>query len=160
VYINRGTRAPQDYLPAIGDLALGARHLRFWVIEPQDIGTITMPDNVTILPRAPLARLLARSELLISGGGQNAIMAALQAGVPILGMTGPSAERYFNLSRVEAAGAGAIFAGPLDGTGLQDAVERLLLAEEFRTAAGKLSDELRRLPGPAGIADLLIGISR
>lgn len=158
VYVNRGSADVREYLRALADAAADMPEYCFVVVEKAQPDGFEAPPNVTVIPEAPIGRLLADARVLISGGGKNAIMQALLAGVPVLGIRGPSAERDFNLRRVEALGAGLIVDPPVASRSICDALRILIKDTTYQQAAREASEALRQLPGPAGVANLLLGI--
>lgn len=160
VYINRGSADVGTYLQALSVVAADMPDYHFVVVEKAPPTGFTAPANMLVLPEAPIGRLLSESYALISGGGQNAIMLALLAGVPVLGVRGRSAERDFNLRRVEALGAGLVVEPPIESNSLRDALSKLFKDANYQHAAAEASAALRQLSGAAGVANLLLEIGR
>jgi len=160
VYINRGSADVQMYLQVLSSVAADMSAFQFVVIERAEPIDLTVPANMSVVPEAPIGRLLSESRALISGGGQNAIMLSLLAGVPVLGIRGPSAERDFNLRRVEALGAGLIVEPPVEASAVCSALSKLVKDANYQHAAAAASAALRQLQGAGGVANLLLDIAR
>jgi UDP:flavonoid glycosyltransferase YjiC (YdhE family) len=158
VYINRGTRPVEVYLSEIAGLARKHPELQFCVVEKRET-RVSLPLNMLVVEAAPIGRLLASAKMLISGGGQNAILAALQAGTPVLGVQGLSAERDFNIRRAVALGAARMYAlGETPGN-LEMHFDALMSDPSYSSSSAVLARDLCALPGPAGAANSLINLS-
>jgi UDP:flavonoid glycosyltransferase YjiC (YdhE family) len=60
--------------------------------------------NLLVVDKVPLSKWIARSSLLVSGGGYNAMLTAVGLRVPVLACPGRSAERYYYSSVLEGVG--------------------------------------------------------
>ena len=111
-----------------------------------------LPQNVTVRLRAPLLRLLQQAAPFVSGGGYNAIMAALLTGTPVVGLPG----RVVNVRRVAALHAGVLVPGlPVPAEHAIAAMRRVLDDRTFTSGARAAGAVLRALPGPIGVAEVL-----
>lgn len=93
-----------------------------------------------------MTRLLSDTDLLITRGGQNALMAALLAGVPVIGTPGRSPEPIYNLGTLQAHGAARTLLDEPTADDLSQAAHALLDGKAARRAA-RLGDLLRRHRG-------------
>ena len=156
VYVNRGSQAVAHYLDIIGQAARAIPRYKFVVVERDRSVRCELPDNVSVVESAPILRMLSRAMLLVSGGGYNALMAALLTGTPVVGLPGRCAERDFNLRRVAELAAGVMVPGyPAPADQVVAAMEAVLSEPAYHAAAIAAGDQLRRLPGPSGVVEIL-----
>lgn len=97
-------------------------------------------DNIVVAPTPGMTRLL------ITKGGQNALMAALLVGVPVIGTPGRSPEPIYNLGTLQAHGAARTLLDEPTADDLSQAAHALLDGKAARRAA-RLGDLLRRHGG-------------
>jgi MGT family glycosyltransferase len=153
VYVSFGSEAgtsghfPRVYR-ATAD-ALGALPIRVLIAvgERQDPAALgPVPANVRVDRWVDQAEVLSRASAMVGHGGSGSTLAALTAGVPQafvpLFVDGPR-----NARRVAELGAGIALGGPDEiGSGLADAVRRLLHDPRPRQAAQAIAAEIRALP--------------
>ncbi|HET7771773.1 MAG TPA: glycosyltransferase [Chloroflexota bacterium] len=124
--------------------------------EDVDLGPLA--PNIQVEQWVSHADLLPFCSVLVTTGGAGTVMAALQAGVPLL-IVPTHWDKPDNAQRVVAAGAGLRLAPErCTARRLRDAVRQLLWDPRFRTKAHRLSRELAARPGPDGAAALLEGL--
>ena len=153
VYVSFGSEAgasghfPRVYRAAAD--ALGELPIRVLIAvgERQDPAALgPVPANVRVERWVDQAEVLSRASAMVGHGGSGSTLAALTAGVPQafvpLFVDGPR-----NARRVAELGAGIALGGPDDiGSGLADAVRRLLHDPRPRQAAEAIAAEIRALP--------------
>jgi UDP:flavonoid glycosyltransferase YjiC (YdhE family) len=145
VYLSRGLVTIEGLLPELR-AAFGPDRYDILVACPADTPPHDYAPGVQLLPLPGLTRGLQACDIFITRGGQNAVMAALLAGQPIVGTPGSSAEPLFNLRMVEAAGAAAFVPGLPTAAQLRDAA-LAVNTSHARAQAGVLGDELRQHGG-------------
>lgn len=100
-------------------------------------------------------KLLPRCEAIVTVGGKATVLAAAEAGVPMV-LVPTTWDKPDNARRVTEAGAGVrVPARRVTPAALRDAVDEVLSVPRYRAAAERLSALLARAPGPAGAAELL-----
>ena len=112
-----------------------------------DLGPV--PSSWLVRAELPQVTLLGRASLAVSHGGNNSVTEAMTAGVPML-LLPLSTDQFAGAAAVEEAGLGEAH-DPNGATAgeLRDAARRLLsLGPEASSRLARLSDDLRRTPGP------------
>jgi MGT family glycosyltransferase len=113
------------------------------------------PPNVHLAEWLNHGELLPRCSALVTVGGKATILAAMEAGVPLV-LVPTTWDKPDNARRVTEAGAGVRLARRhLSAERLRAAVREVLLEPAYRAAAQSIAAELAAAPGPAGAADLL-----
>jgi UDP:flavonoid glycosyltransferase YjiC (YdhE family) len=159
VYNNRGAQPSEELANVVSCVASRYPSCRFVIVDSEAGGQRNASQNVNIVSSAPIFRLLQRAALFISGGGFNALLAALLTGTPIVGVPGRSAERDFNVRRVVELGAGVLVPGyPASFEDVVSAFDRVLRESAFQKNAILAGDKLRNLPGSGGVVDLLAAL--
>jgi UDP:flavonoid glycosyltransferase YjiC (YdhE family) len=122
--------------------------------DPSDLG-LMRAANVHVAPWLSHSTLLPRTRALVTTGGAQTIMAALQAGVPLV-VVPTGWDKPANASRLERAGV-AVTVAPRRCTPerLRGAVQQVLDDPGFRQRAAALAARLAAAPGPAGAAELI-----
>ncbi|MDT0213632.1 glycosyltransferase [Rothia sp. ARF10] len=113
----------------------------------EELGTV--PTSWLVRSELPQVTLLGRASLAVSHGGNNSVTEAMTAGVPML-LLPLSTDQFAGAAALEEAGLGEAH-DPNGATvaELRDAARRLLsLAPEASSRLARLSDDLRRTPGP------------
>jgi len=114
-----------------------------------------LPANVHVAPWISHGELLPRCSALVTLGGKSTVLAAAQAGVPMV-LVPNNWDKPNNARRVTEAGAGIrLSARRLDARSLRAAVREVLSESRYREAAQQLADRLARAPGPTRAAELL-----
>jgi UDP:flavonoid glycosyltransferase YjiC (YdhE family) len=169
VHVTEGTAHYQDPF-VLRAAAQGLAHRPIHAILTT--GPNRDPATLDLGPRAPNIQveqwvshsdLLPRCAALVTTGGAGTIMAALQAGVPLV-IVPTHWDKPDNAQRVVAAGAG-LRLSPRQCTAqrLRDAVERVLHEPRFRARAQELARALAAAPGAdgrGGAAELLEALAR
>lgn len=112
------------------------------------------PANAIVAPFVPQLTLLDRASLFITHAGMNSVLEGLSHGVPMLCI--PVANDHPGAARrVERLGAGeALKPGRANATRVRALVEKLL-AGEYREAAQKCREQLKKNPGVVRAADIV-----
>ncbi len=125
------------------------------VTPPGDLGPL--PEGWIVRPRLPQVAALRACDVVVCHGGNNTVMEALTAGLPVVALPF-STDQFAVAADLVAAGIGAALdpnrATPDD---LAAAV-RLALEPGPRARAGALGRELRRDPGATRAARVLAGV--
>ena len=116
-------------------------------IDPSSLGPQRI--GVTIERFVPQADVLPHVDLVVSHGGSGSVLGALAHARPMV-LLPIGADQPLNAARCAAVGVGrvldAVRATPDD---VRDAVAEVLAGAHYRAAAGRLRDEVARLPPPA-----------
>jgi MGT family glycosyltransferase len=126
--------------------------------EQRDVGALGMlalPPNVHVTRWVRHDELLPRCSALITVGGKATILAAMEAGVPLV-LVPTTWDKPDNARRVTEAGAG-VKLSPKSCTPdtLRAAVREVLDVPRYRDAARHMAAVLAASPGPARAAELL-----
>lgn len=118
------------------------------------------PANVHIERYIPQTLLLPHCDVVISHGGYNTVMAALDHALPQL-LIPLSADQFVHAERCVALGAGRQLASDaLDRAALGDALRLLLEDDTYRVSARRVQREMQALPGLDRAVDLLVELAR
>jgi MGT family glycosyltransferase len=114
-----------------------------------------LPANMHAAGWVSHGELLPRCSALVTLGGKSTVLAAAEAGVPMV-IVPNNWDKPSNARRVTEAGAG-IRLSPrrLDAPRLRAAVRELLDDPSYRQSAQRLAAQLASAPGPARAAELL-----
>jgi UDP:flavonoid glycosyltransferase YjiC (YdhE family) len=130
--------------------------------DPTALGSARTAANVHVARWLNHGDVLPRCDCVVTVGGKATILAALQAGVPLV-VVPTSWDKPDNARRVVAAGLGVRVA-PRHCTPerLRRAVEHVLGEPRYRENARRIASLLSAAPGPSGAAALLeaLGTSR
>lgn len=159
VHVTQGTleTGPDDLLkPAIEQLA---GHDALIIVTTggapiQKLGTL--PDNVRAAEFIPHDLLLPRTNVMITNGGWGGVLAALEAGVPMVVVPGELDKKQV-ARRVKLSGAGIVGKNP---SKLKQAVDQVLAQPSHRQRARELGEQLNKAGGAAKAADLVEGLRR
>jgi MGT family glycosyltransferase len=123
--------------------------------EPSALGLGALPANVHVARWLNHGDLLPRCSAVVTVGGKATILAALEAGVPLV-LVPTSWDKPDNARRVTHAGAG-LRLSPRRCTPatLRAAVNEVLTEPRYGAAAQEIAARLAAAPGPAGAAALL-----
>ncbi len=123
--------------------------------DPATLNLGSLAPNVRLEQWVSHADLLPRCAALVTTGGAGTVLAALQAGVPMV-IVPTHWDKPDNAQRVVQVGAG-IRLSPKRCTSerLRAAVEHVLAEPSFKVNAERLAGELAAAPGPKGAAPLL-----
>jgi UDP:flavonoid glycosyltransferase YjiC (YdhE family) len=114
-----------------------------------------LPPNVHATRWLSHGELLPRCAAVVTTGGPATIMAALQAGVPLV-VVPTTWDKPDNARRVMEAGVGVrLKPGGCSPRTLRAAIEAVLGDSAYRTNARRVAERLAAAPGPAGAAELL-----
>ena len=115
-----------------------------------------LPDNVRAAEFIPHDLLLPRTDVMITNGGWGGVLAALEAGVPMVVVPGELDKKQV-ARRVELSGAGIVQKKPAK---LAQAVDQVLAQPNHRQRARELGEQLKAAGGAAKAADLVEGLKR
>ena len=123
--------------------------------DPAALDLGDLGPNFRVESYVPQSDLLPEVAVMVTPGGSGGVLAALQAGVPLV-VVPTEWDRPENAQRVVEAGAGLRIA-PARCTPerLRAAVERVLSETSFRRNAQRLAGALARYRGPSRAAELL-----
>jgi hypothetical protein len=134
-----------------------------------DVGALgPVPENTHIEAWVPQADVLADATLVVAHGGSGTTFGTLAAGVPLV-IAPLFADQLVNAERAAAAGAALVVEpdretergmgtlGPQHAPRLRAAIEIVLADPSYARAAGRIADEMARLPS---IDDLLAELTR
>jgi UDP:flavonoid glycosyltransferase YjiC (YdhE family) len=155
VYVSMGTlfnRVAGPYetvIDALRDEALNVIVMLGPNRDPGDFGAL--PEHIRIERYIPQSVLMPRTDLVVTHGGYNTVVAALSSGIPMLCLP-MGADQPYTAFRIAAAGAGLNLgsenAGPDE---VRRAVRALLGDDLFRRNAERLGAEISAMPA-AGTA--------
>ncbi|GAA3491358.1 glycosyltransferase [Streptomyces cremeus] len=157
VYLSFGALTLDEFLPVIAKAFPAPRHSVVVAAREKDIAGREVPfrqDNVIVARTPGITRLLQDTDLLVTRGGQNALMASLLAGVPVIGTPGRSPEPIFNLGALQAHGAALTLLDEPGPEALAEAAQTLLTGHAAQHAA-RLGDLLRRHRGAVEAVEAL-----
>lgn len=126
--------------------------------DPADFGP--QPTHVHIARYVPQTLILPRCDLVITHGGFNTTMAALDRGLPVVAIP-LGADQFQNASRCAALGVGRVV-GPEERTpeAIGAAVRAVLADPTYHANAVALREQLSALPGPEEGVRLLERLAR
>jgi UDP:flavonoid glycosyltransferase YjiC (YdhE family) len=126
---------------------------------PEDLGFGALPANVHVARWYDHGVLLPRCAALVTVGGKATILAAAEAGVPMV-VVPTTWDKPDNARRVTHAGAGVrLPARRCTAERLRAAVRQVLDEPRHRTGAQRLAALLAAAPGPPEGARLLEGLT-
>jgi MGT family glycosyltransferase len=110
-----------------------------------------LPDNVRAAPFIPHDLLLPRTDVMITNGGWGGVLAAVEAGVPLVVVPG-ELDKSQVARRVALAGAGVVRRKPKR---LRAAVDQVLAQPRHRERTLELGQKIKAAGGAAVAADLV-----
>jgi MGT family glycosyltransferase len=123
--------------------------------EPEELGLGALPPNVHLARWYHHGQLLPRCAALVTVGGKATVLAAAEAGVPMV-VVSTTWDKPDNARRVTHAGAGVrVPASRCTPERLRAAVRQVLSEPRYRAGAERLARLLAAAPGPAAVARLL-----
>jgi UDP:flavonoid glycosyltransferase YjiC (YdhE family) len=123
--------------------------------DPRAPGFDVSAPNVHVARWLHHGALIPRCSVLVTVGGKATVLAAAQAGVPMV-VVPTSWDKPDNARRVTEAGVGVrVPARACNPANLRSAVRAVLYRHRYRTAAARLAQRLAQAPGPARAAELL-----
>jgi hypothetical protein len=122
-------------------------------IDPEELGS--QPERIRVERYLPHSAVLPRCDAVVSHGGSGSVLGALAHGLPSV-LLPMGADQPWNAARCEELGVAlvldALRATPDD---VREAVSTVLEDPSYRTAAERVRDEIRALPGPEHALALL-----
>ena len=123
--------------------------------DPEAPGFDVTASNVHVARWLHHGTLLPRCSALVTVGGKATVLAAAEAGVPMV-VVPTTWDKPDNARRVAEAGVGVMLrARWCDPAALRRAVRQVLYQHTFRDAARTLAEQLAQAPGSARAAELL-----
>jgi UDP:flavonoid glycosyltransferase YjiC (YdhE family) len=124
--------------------------------DPAALGPL--PSNVRAAAFIPHDLLLPHVDVMVSNGGWGGVLAALQAGIPLV-VAGDSLDKPEVARRVAWSGAGVnLRTGSPRPAAVAEAVDRVRSEPNFRTRARELGAALAGAGGVARAGDLIEGL--
>jgi UDP:flavonoid glycosyltransferase YjiC (YdhE family) len=125
--------------------------------DPARFGSV--PANVRLERYLPQALLLPRCDLFVTHGGFNSVKESLISGVPMV-VIPITADQPYCAERCASLGVGRVVR-PEHRTAdeMRSAARQVLDDPGFRAAAGRFRDEMKALPGPDRLVELLEGLA-
>lgn len=109
-------------------------------------------DNIYLTDYLPLEVILPRCDAVVTAGGFNTVMGALQFGLPMLVLP-LGADQPRNAGKVAALGAGVrIAADAADQETIESALRAVLVEPSYRVNAARVQENIERMPGPEDAA--------
>ncbi|HVT95107.1 MAG TPA: nucleotide disphospho-sugar-binding domain-containing protein [Bryobacteraceae bacterium] len=128
--------------------------------DPAKLPLGPLPENVRVVPWAPLCTVLCGYDLLIANGDSEIAMAALAAGIPMVAVP-VMLDQPEIASRLVDCGAGVRIPGRwCSARAISEAVERVLSDGCYRENAARIAARLAKLNGGCRAAELLEGLVR
>lgn len=160
VYVSLGTIFPQESGDLFQRVLAGLATLPVEVtvtigdaITPAELGDL--PATVRVEPFLPLGQILPACDLVVSHGGSGTVIASLAVAVPQL-VLAMGADQPDNADRCRDLEVGLaldpLSASPAD---IAEAATTVLRDPSYRSAAQRIADEARSLPGSDHAAALL-----
>jgi MGT family glycosyltransferase len=123
--------------------------------DPAELGPGHSAANVHLARWLSHGELMPRCDCVISVGGKATVLAALEAGVPLV-LVPTTWDKPDNARRVTSTGAGVrLSARRCTPDALRRAVRRVLYDRRYREAAAAVAETLRAAPGAPRAAELL-----
>ena len=121
--------------------------------DPDAVGP--QPAHVHVARYIPQTQLLPHSAAVVSHAGSGTLLAALARGLPQLCLP-QAADQFGNAAACVAAGAGrALLPGTVTVDSVRAEMEHVLTDGAYRAAAERVAAEIRAMPSPAEVADLI-----
>ncbi|WP_027344615.1 glycosyltransferase [Hamadaea tsunoensis] len=144
-------------LPAMSGLA-GERVLV--VCSTGAASDMDIPANARTAPFLPHDLLLPLVDVMVTNGGWNGVLAAVDAGVPLV-VAGATLDKPEVARRVAWSGAGLnLRTGKPGPRRIRDAVRRVLAEPRIKQRAGEIGARLAQGGGTAAAVDLIEGLTR
>jgi UDP:flavonoid glycosyltransferase YjiC (YdhE family) len=121
--------------------------------NPADFGP--QPPHIHVARYIPQSRIFPQCDLVITHGGSGTVRAAIDHGLPMV-INPIAADQPDNARRCAALGLARVIS-PEARTpeAIRTAVRSVLHDPSYRVNAARLGDEMRALPGPDHVVDLL-----
>lgn len=153
IAVTLGTVAPDRRAPLLATIIDAVAGLDAEIVVALGPGLepaafLPRPANVRLVRYVPMARLMRVSDLVVSHGGSGTMLAALEAGRPMV-ILPMAADQPANAAACRAAGAALVI--ERDGwtvPGIRAVVEAALADETLAAAAERLRSEIEALPLP------------
>jgi UDP:flavonoid glycosyltransferase YjiC (YdhE family) len=121
--------------------------------DPSRFGPVQ--DHVRLEAYLPQTLILERCDAFVTHGGFNSVKEALASGVPMV-VVPISADQPYSAERCAALGvARTVGAEARSPDAIRDAVRQVLADPSYRANARAFQDEMKALPGPGEMVELL-----
>ena len=121
--------------------------------DPDAVGP--QPANVHVARYIPQTQLLPHCAAVVSHAGSGTLLAALARGLPQLCLP-QAADQFGNAEACAGAGAGrSLLPGTVTVESVRSAMGQVLTDPAYRAAAGRIADEIRAMPSPAEVAEVI-----
>jgi UDP:flavonoid glycosyltransferase YjiC (YdhE family) len=118
-----------------------------------------LPPNVHVERWWPQNQIMPHTAAMLTRGGFGTTLLGLIAGVPMVVVPLFAADQFAHARRVQAVGAGiSLDEGTAAQSRVRQAVELVLSDGAYRTAAGRVADEIAHLPDPSECVTILEGL--
>jgi MGT family glycosyltransferase len=135
--------------------ALAGLPLQAVVVAPPDRVALGAAENIKVVPHVPQLALLPRCSAVVTHGGHNTVCEALAHSLPLV-VAPIRDDQPVVAEQVVRAGAGVrVRFGRVQPRGLRDAVESVLSAPAFRSAAAGLARSFAEAGGATAAADAI-----
>lgn len=168
IYITLGTEAPNlpTIFPSVYRTILGGLRDEPGTVvltvgrkrDPQELGP--QPANVHVERYIPQSLLLPHVDVVVTHGGHNTVLAALNLGLPLV-FTPFFADQFPNAKRCVELGVGQILGkDELSPENVQRAVREVLRDKRYRENAKRIQAEIEELPGLEYGVELLEALAK
>jgi UDP:flavonoid glycosyltransferase YjiC (YdhE family) len=131
--------------------ALEGEPVRVLVCAP-DVADVALPSNAVLRRFVPHALVMPSASVVVTHCGHGTVAAALEHGVPIVGLPNKAADQPFLAERAQALGAGVALDGEADPSAIRAAVRQVLSTPEYAAAARRLGASIASAPKAEGAA--------
>lgn len=153
VYATPGSSGDRDVLPVVLD-ALADLEVTVVAATAGRGLAGRIPGNARVADFVNGTAAACRAALVICNGGSPTTYQALAAGVPVLALATNNMDQHLNMDAVCRAGAGAVLrARAVSAPAIREGVERLLVNDAYRRAAGAVAHAHRALVATKQFAD-------
>ena len=156
IAVTLGTVAPERRAPLLTTILDAVGRLDAEIVVALGPGLdptafLPRPSNVRLVSYVPMARLMPVSDLVVSHGGSGTMLAALEAGRPMV-MLPMAADQPANAAACRDAGAALVVERDAwTVPAIRAAVEAGLHDRSLARAAGRLRSEIEAMPLPSEI---------
>ncbi|MFI6101486.1 glycosyltransferase [Lentzea sp. NPDC051213] len=156
IYLTLGTAFGTRELLAEAVVGLGKLTDAQVVVAAPRVELTAVPPNVTVHPWLPQAEVLRYADVVVHHGGSGTMLGALAAGVPQVVLP-QGADQFGNAAALVSAGA-AVRPEAFSAGLIAESARLLLVDSSYREAAGQVAREIRHMPSPAVVADMLADV--
>lgn len=115
-----------------------------------------LPSNTHVERWWPQEQVMAQAAAMVTHGGFGTTLLGLSTGIPMVVIPLFALDQYATARSIQDTGAGiALEEGPAAVSRVRRALEQILGDSAYRTAAGRLADEIAHLPPPSECVAIL-----